>query len=91
VRALHRDSFVALAVGHYAPTQIAAHDALIADLAYADDPARSHVTLARRRPSTVLAARLSQCRPALVESRLSRRSSRRHLAGRRRNARALHA
>jgi len=46
VRALHRDSFVALAVGHYAPTQIAAHDALIADLAYAADPALSHVMLA---------------------------------------------
>lgn len=55
VRALHRDSFAALAVGYYAPAQIAAHDALIADPAYADDLARSHVTLAEKPGGAIVA------------------------------------
>lgn len=55
VRVLHRDSFAALALGHYAPSQIAAHDALIADLAYADDLARSHVMLAESPGGAIVA------------------------------------
>lgn len=55
VRALHRDSFAALAVGHYAPAQIAAHDALIAEQAYADDLAHSHVMLAEAPGGAIVA------------------------------------
>lgn len=46
VRGLHRESFAALAASHYTADQIAAHDAFVAADAYADDLARSNVTLA---------------------------------------------
>lgn len=47
VRALHALAFRLLAAGHHTPAQIAAHEALIAAPAYAEDVARSHLILAR--------------------------------------------
>jgi putative acetyltransferase len=47
VRALHALAFRLLAAGHHDAAQIAAHEALIAAPAYADDVARSHLILVR--------------------------------------------
>jgi putative acetyltransferase len=43
---LHARAFAALATSHHTPAQIAAHERLTQEAAYADDLARSHLTVA---------------------------------------------
>lgn len=91
VRALHRVSFAALADRHYTPAQIAAHDALIAEEAYAADLARSHLTVAEAPDGELVAtagwialadeAQTARIRKLFVAPALARRGLGRRLLG----------